>query len=63
MTQHGTSKFSSGKWIQVLLNHKICIAASTLVIASLAITATAIGINSSRSAEFAALTQARASTR
>ena len=53
----GRSRFS------LSLNGKICAAATTLVVLSLAITATVIGIRSSNSAEAAAMDLARTSAR
>ena len=45
------------------LNAKICIAATALVVASLAITATVIGVKSSGAAEEATMALARTSSR
>ncbi|MDC8756670.1 methyl-accepting chemotaxis protein [Janthinobacterium fluminis] len=49
--------------LQLSLNSKICVAATALVVVSLAMTATVIGIKSSASAEAAAMALARTSAR
>jgi methyl-accepting chemotaxis protein len=63
MTEHGLGARGTGKRISLSLNNKICVAASVLVVACLAITAGVIGIKSSASAEAAAMKQARTSAR
>ncbi|MES2075760.1 MAG: methyl-accepting chemotaxis protein [Pseudomonadota bacterium] len=56
-------RFSNGIGLQLSLNSKICAAATALVVLSLGITATVIGVRSSASAEAAAMELARTSAR
>ncbi|MBJ7312062.1 methyl-accepting chemotaxis protein [Rugamonas sp. CCM 8940] len=56
-------RFANGRALQLSLNSKICAAATALVVLSLGITATVIGVRSSASAEAAAMELARTSAR
>ncbi|SEN58943.1 methyl-accepting chemotaxis sensory transducer with Cache sensor [Duganella sp. CF517] len=63
MTNAASSNAVRGSRFSLSLNGKICAAATALVVLSLAVTATVIGIRSSASAEAAAMELARTSAR